>query len=200
MLLIDDAELYSLVNRLRNGDERAFNTLYHTYFKPLYGKVFSMVKDEAIADELIQELFLKVWQKREELNPDYSFTAFLYKITNNMVFDFFRKVAKDSRLAAKLIINATEYYLHSDELLESKEARQVLTNAINQLSPQRKLIFTYCKLEGKSYEEASRNFGLSVATINSHITQSLKAIRQFVAKNYLLVLMQLMLSLFNKLP
>lgn len=184
MKLLIDAELPALLEQLRRGEERAFNTLYKAYFKPLYRKVFSMIKDEMIADELIQDLFLKVWLKREEIDPEHSFQAYLYTVANNLVYDYFRKIAKDKKLTARLLVNATDFYMHSDELLESKESRRLVMEAVNQLSPQRKLVFTCCKLEGKSYEEASRELGISVATVNSHMTQSLRTVREYILKNY----------------
>jgi RNA polymerase sigma-70 factor (family 1) len=184
MKLIEDAELLILLKQLRQGEERAFNMLYKTYFKPLYRKVFSMIKDEMIADELIQDLFLKIWHKRGEIDPEHSFRSYLYTVANNLVYDYFRRIAKDKRLTARLLVNATDFYRHSDELLESKESRQLLMKAIDQLSPQRKLVFTYCKLEGKSYEETSKEMGISVATVNSHMTHSLRTVREYMLKNY----------------
>jgi RNA polymerase sigma-70 factor (family 1) len=184
MKILKDAELPNLLDQLRQGNERAFNSLYKLYFKPLYRKVFAMVKDEAVADELIQDLFLKIWNRRAEINSFQSFEAYLYTIAHNLVYDYFRKIAKDKRLAATLLLNATDYYLHSDELLESKESKEILMKAIDQLTPQRKLVFTYCKLEGKSYEETSRELGISVATVNSHMTQSLRTVREYMVKNY----------------
>jgi RNA polymerase sigma-70 factor (ECF subfamily) len=184
MKLIDDKELPLLLEQLQQGEERAFNIIYKAYFRPLYRKVFSMIKDEMIADELIQDLFLKVWNKREEINPGHSFQAFLYTVANNLVFDYFRKIAKDKRLTARLLVNATDFYMHSDELLESKESKALVMKAIDQLSPQRKLVFTCCKLEGKSYEEASLELGISVATVNSHMTQALRTVREYILKNY----------------
>jgi RNA polymerase sigma-70 factor (ECF subfamily) len=143
-----------------------------------------MIKDEMIADELIQDLFLKIWQKREEIDPEQSFKAYLFTIAHNLVYDYFRKIAKDKRIVARLMINATDFYLHPDVMLKSKESHQLLMKAIDQLSPQRKLVFTRCKLEGKSYEETSLEMGISVATVNSHMTHSLRTIREFMLKNY----------------
>ena len=187
-----DMSLSYLLDELRQGKERAFNTLYQRYFKRIYRKVFSMVKNEPVADELVQELFLKIWQKRGEINPEHSFEAFLYTIAQNLVYDYFRKVAKDQRLTARLLLHAADYYLQSDELLETKESRQMLMKAIDQLSPQRKLVFTYCKLEGKSYEEASRELGISVATVNSHMTHSLRTVREYMLKNYNIAMIALL--------
>jgi RNA polymerase sigma factor (sigma-70 family) len=158
MKILKDVDLPDLLDQLRQGNERAFNSLYKLYFKPLYKKVFAMVKDEAIADELIQELFLKIWNRRTEINPFQSFDAWLYTITHNLVYDHFRRIAKDKRLTAQLMAHAADYYLHSDELLEMKESREMLMKAIETLSPQRRLVFTCCKLDGKSYEETSANW------------------------------------------
>jgi len=190
----DSAELSSLLDELQQGKERAFNTLYHYYFRPLYRKVYSMVKDETITDELIQELFLKIWQKHGEIDPGKSFEGYLYTIAHNLVYGYFRKIAQDQRLTTRLLLNATDYYLHSDELLEAKESRQILMKAIDQLSPQRKLVFMACKLEGKSYEETGRELGISIATVNSHMTQSLKTVREFILKNYKTTIITLIVS------
>lgn len=183
MKLFEDTELQYLLAQLRNNDERAFSKLYSTCFRPIYRRIFSLVKDDAIADELVQDLFLKLWQKREEIDPQQSFEAYLFTIAQHLVYDHFRRMAKDKRLAAKLLLNATDYYLHSDLLLETKESRELLQKAIDQLSPQRREVFTRCKIEGKTYEETSLELGISVPTVNSHMTQSMKLVREYLLKN-----------------
>lgn len=184
MKLFEDTELQHLLAQLRNDDERAFSKLYSTCFRPIYRRIFSMVKDEDVADELIQDLFLKLWQQREKIDPKQSFEAYLFTIAQHLVYDHFRRVAKDKRLAAKLLLNATDYYLHSDLLLEIKESRELLQKAIDQLSPQRREVFTRCKIEGKTYEEISLELGISIATVNSHMTQSMKLVREYLHKNH----------------
>lgn len=192
MKLFEDTELQYLLERLRKGDERAFSSLYKTCFRPIYRRIFSLVKDETITDELVQDLFLKVWQKREDIGPTQSFEAYLFTVAQNLVYDHFRRIAKDKRLAAKLLLNATDYYLHSDLLLETKESRELLQKAIDQLSPQRREVFTRCKIEGKSYEETSRELGISVPTVNSHMTQSMKLVREYLLKNHDMAVMLLL--------
>jgi RNA polymerase sigma-70 factor (ECF subfamily) len=181
--LFEDTELQYLLARLHNNDERAFNKLYSTCFRPIYRRVFSLVKDEAIADELVQDLFLKLWQNREDIDPQQSFEAYLFTIAQHLVYDHFRRIAKNKRLVARLLLNATDYYLHSDILLETKESRELLKKAIDQLSPQRREVFTRCKIEGKTYEETGLELGISVPTVNSHMTQSMKLVREYLLKN-----------------
>jgi len=190
--LFEDTELQYLLAQLRNNDERAFSKLYSTCFRPIYRRIFSLVKDEAIADELVQDLFLKLWQKREDVDPQQSFEAYLFTIAQHLVYDHFRRIAKDKRLAARLLLNATDYYLHSDILLETKESRELLQKAIDQLSPQRREVFTRCKIEGKTYEETSLELGISVPTVNSHMTQSMKLVREYLLKNQDIVLVFLL--------
>lgn len=192
MKLFEDTELQYLLAQLRNNDERAFSKLYSTCFRPIYRRIFSLVKDEAIADELVQDLFLKLWQKREDVDPQQSFEAYLFTIAQHLVYDHFRRIAKDKRLAARLLLNATDYYLHSDILLETKESRELLQKAIDQLSPQRREVFTRCKIEGKTYEETSLELGISVPTVNSHMTQSMKLVREYLLKNQDIVLVFLL--------
>ncbi|WDF77566.1 RNA polymerase sigma-70 factor [Mucilaginibacter sp. KACC 22773] len=183
MKLFEDTELQYLLARLHNNDERAFNKLYSTCFRPIYRRIFSLVKDEAIADELVQDLFLKLWQNREDIDPQQSFEAYLFTIAQHLVYDHFRRIAKNKRLVARLLLNATDYYLHSDILLETKESRELLQKAIDQLSPQRREVFTRCKIEGKTYEETGLELGISVPTVNSHMTQSMKLVREYLLKN-----------------
>ncbi len=184
MKLLEDDVLNTLLPDLRDGSELAFNELYRICFKPLYRKIYSMVKDENIADEVVQELFVRIWQKRENLKTGENFRVYLFTIAQNLVYDYYRKVAKDLRLAAKLLSNTTDYYLHSDVLLENKESRKILLEAVEQLSPKRKEVFTRCKLQGKTYEEASHELGISVATVNTHMTHAIKIVREYLWKNY----------------
>jgi RNA polymerase sigma-70 factor (ECF subfamily) len=180
---LEEAEIKSLVIELKRGSERAFNKLYTNLGKILYKKIFAMVKDEDIAEELLQDLFMKIWHKREELNEEKSFKAYVYTIAQNLVYDYLRKVASNKRLTEKLLMNAVDFYMHTDSALINKETTEIINRAIHQLSPQRKQAFTLCKMEGKSYEETSKLMGITVATVNSHMVKSLRSIKDYLMQN-----------------
>ncbi|WP_407428085.1 RNA polymerase sigma factor, partial [Arcticibacter sp.] len=112
-----------------------------------------------------------------------SFQAFLYTIAQNLVYDYLRKAASDRRMAAHLLLNSINYYMHTEEALSEKETSRVLHVALNRLSPQQRQVFTLCKLEGKSYEEAGQILGITTATVNSHIVKSTRFIRTYLVKN-----------------
>lgn len=183
MNVLDEGQLANLLVELKQGNEPAFNLLYLSYAKTLYKRILAIVKDEAIAEELLQDLFLKIWQKRHYIDPQKSFKSFLYTVANNLVYDYLRKVASDKRIIKTLLVNATDYYLHIEEALDAKETGRKLQAAILKLPPQQKQVFILCKIEGKSYEEVSQILQISTATVNSHIVKSNRFVKLFLQQN-----------------
>lgn len=176
-VLKDDASKL-LLYRLKDGDETAFRLIYDTHSLRLYANLFRLVRSEDIAKEILQDVFMKVWSYREQIDPERSFRAFLFKIGENLVYNYFRKVSRDKNLLADFIENNAGYYTHIEEALFHKEIEGILNKAIEDLSPQRKQVFTLCKLEGKSYKEVSEMLGISVSTISDHIVKATRTIKE----------------------
>jgi len=153
----DKENLTLLLQQLQQGSEQAFTLLYDQYSKQIYRNILRLVKDQDIAQELLQDLFLKVWERREAIQVEGSFKSFLYKVSENLVYKHFRKIAQDNRLVEKLITSSAHLDTNIEDLIVSRETHDLLKKAIDNLSPQRKQIYIACKLEGKSHEEVSRN-------------------------------------------
>ncbi len=168
---------------LKEGNEPAFENIYKLYSSRLYGNIYRMVKSESDAQEILQEVFVKIWKNREGIDPEKSFRSYLFRIAENKVYDFFRKVVRDKKMQARLLVVATEHYDHIEELVLRKENNDLLFKAINSLSPQRQQVFRLCKLEQKSYEEVSRKLGISTSTISDHIVKANKAVREYLFDN-----------------
>jgi RNA polymerase sigma-70 factor (family 1) len=177
MIFLDDSEIKTLVIQLRGGSEPAFNKLYTALGKIFYKKIFAMVKDEGVTEDILQHLFMKVWQKRAELDPERSFKAYLGTIAQNLAYDYLRKAASNKRIIETILLTAVNFYQHTEENLISKETSEIINQAISQLSLQRKQAFILCKIEGKSYDETSKLMGISVATVNSHMVKSLRFLK-----------------------
>lgn len=184
----DEKELLLL---LLKGNEQAFEKIYQLYSTRLYGNLLKLVKSETEAQEILQDVFLKIWENRQRIDREKSFRSYLFKIAENKVYDFFRKVARDKKRAAQLIALATNEYVPVGELLQSDEKTAMLEKAIDALPPQRQQVFKLCKLEGKSYKEVSELLGISVSTISDHIVKATKSIRDYFENND-----QALLSLF----
>lgn len=171
-----------ILNRLKLGDELAFEELYETHSPLLYKKLLRLIKDEAIAQELLQDLFVRIWEKRGQIDVDKSFRAYLFRITQNLVTDFYRRAAFDKKMIEVFVRESTEYvYAFEDELQD--ERRQILMKAMNTLPPKRKEIYMLVKLERKSYEEVSVLLGVSISTISDHVVKATKTLKEYISKN-----------------
>ena len=162
----------SLLLQLKNGDERAFEILYNSYKFRIAGNLFKLLKSDDLVKETLQELFFKIWEVRTQIDPEKSFKSYLFRIAENLVYDYFRKAAKDKRLLAKIVDSSSELYFHIEEEIVNKEQFQKLQQAIDLMPPQRKIVFTLCKLEGKSYKEVENIMGINAKTISSHMLQA----------------------------
>lgn len=165
-----------LLLAIKNGDREAFTALYHRHSVMLYKNLLILVKSSQIADEVLQDLFVKVWEKRATIQINGNLADYLYRIGENLVYDFFRSAARDRQLKEQL-----NYYLATDSALlldEPIENEALLVKAIDELPPQRRRIFRLCKIEGKSYQEVSSLLGISVSTVNDHIVKATKAIQK----------------------
>ncbi len=164
---------------LKTGDVHAFGVVYQHFSPRLYGILLKLVKSEEIAKELLQEVFLKVWRNRTVIDPEKSFRAYLFQIAENLACDFYRKVARDKQLQAKLTMAAIDTYNHVEEKLIDKEYRTIMQKAIEALPPRRRQIFSLCKIDGESYEDVARQLGISTSTIGDHIVKATRFIRNY---------------------
>ena len=176
---------------LKSGDTQALGELYSRNKVQIFANIRRLVKSEDIAEELLQDVFVKVWDKRDLLDPEKSFRSYLFRIAENLVYDFFRKAARDKKLEAHIMSVATELYSHIEETLYTKESTSILNRAVEQLPPQRRRVFTLCKIEGRSYEEVSQLLGISTSTINDHIVKATRSVREylFLSKDAALLLL-----------
>jgi len=166
---------------LLDGSEYAFEMIYRLYSPRLFGKLLRLVKSDSHAQEILQDVFLKLWRYRKSIDPEKSFRSFLFKIAENTVYDFFRKAAREKNVESRLVSLSTVDYKadNFEELMSDDENLTVLEKAIASLPPQRQQVFTLCKLEGKSYKEVSELLGISVSTISDHIVKATKFIREY---------------------
>jgi RNA polymerase sigma factor (sigma-70 family) len=94
----------TLVINLIAGDERAFRAIFDRYRDCLYGYCLKFTKSKEAAEEIVQDVFVKVWETRSNLNPDLSFKAYLYQITKNLAFNFLKKAAGESSFKKKILL------------------------------------------------------------------------------------------------
>lgn len=165
------------------GDERAFNKVFNTLMPILYPRVFFLLKDSDLTDEVIQLTFIKIWAIRHEIDPDASLESFVSKIARNLAIDSLRKIASDRRKIESMWQSFQELGMTVEEQLILKENEQWVHHIISELPPQRQLIFKLCKIEGYTYQEVAEKLNLSKATVSNQMATALKQIREYILLN-----------------
>lgn len=172
-----------LVVLLGQDDHRAFMELYHRHKTPLTINLMRILKSPDLVEEVLQELFLTLWEKRATIDPDKSVGGYLYTAALNRSKNIFRTLAHDSRLRAEILRKLMSTDAHPiDEWIEAKEARELIDQLLGLLTPQQRTVYTLCKLDGLSYREVSRKLNITETTVNSHIRNANKLIRNKLLK------------------
>lgn len=176
----EDLNYTEWIIRLNAGEMIAFEWLYNRYKHQLAGNLLKLVKASDIAEDILHDVFVKVWENRSKIDPERSFEGYLYRIAANMVADFYRKISKDRNYQDYLVNIQETVYQHIDELLENKYRRELIDKALTELPPKCRTVFQLCKIEGRSYEEVSDLLQISPNTISNHLNRANKKILMFL--------------------
>lgn len=173
-----------LLSQIAEGNEPAFRIFYDLYWEKLYNYLMSIIKSREITEEIVIDIFLKLWTGREFLQNIQHLDGFLRKVAYNKAMDFFKIASRDAQLkrviADKMVNEAS---IGADHLLLDNESRNILHQAIQQLSPQRRLIFTLSREEGLTHDQIARQLNLSRNTVRNSMAEALKTIRHYLKHN-----------------
>lgn len=175
-----DCSESQLLTDLKRGNKKAFEKIYCQHNGVIYIHLRRLIRDDDIAKEILQDVFLKIWDRKAELNIQMPVRPYLFRMARNMLIDFVRKNKREQRLLDYLQMKDIDLTIQPLEKLIYKEEERLFLRAVEMLPPQRKKIFTLCKLEGNSYEEVSRLLGVSSSTISDHIVKATKSIRSLI--------------------
>ena len=170
----DDNELVQL---LQKGNVVAFDSLFEVYSQKLFGFALKYFKNESDAEELVQEVFVKVWENRQTLKSELSFKSYLFTIALNQIRKHFNKKATSLRYLESLQ-NDPEFM---ENLTIQEDDYELTLRQINfiieQMPPRRREIFTKSKMEGKSSKEIATELNISAGTVDNQVSEALRFIR-----------------------
>jgi len=172
-----------LLQRLRKGDVIAFDLIYRRYAAHLVARLRRLIKVHTAIEEIHQDIFVRLWNARESLTEDTNLQAYMYTIARNLTINFYKKAARDKELSKQIEYSLEIAYDHIEPLLAYKETAEILEQMISLLPPQRQKVFRMIKIEGKSYQETSEYFGVSLSTIKDHMAKSSDFLKQKLANN-----------------
>ncbi|MBP8791745.1 MAG: RNA polymerase sigma-70 factor [Lutibacter sp.] len=172
-----------LVKGLMFGEAKAFRKLFNTYKNDVYAFSMSMLKSKELAEEIVQDVFLNIWQHRDRLNPDLSFKSYVFTITRNLTFNLISKVANNRKLIDEVFYESQKSYSPIEDELADIDYENIKKKAIDTLPPKRKIIFEMSRNEDKSYEEISKELNISISTVKCQMNKALSTMRDFLQKH-----------------
>lgn len=166
-----------LVVDLKNDNQEAFKVLFNRYNKKLYYFALSYLDDSAEAEEVVQSVFVSLWEKRYSLNETMSVKNFIYKSTVNACYNFLKKKAVRNRYYENELIAFDENIDISHDEIFYKDLKRQIDNILASLPPRQQEIFNLSRFEGLSHAEIATKLNISVRTIENQIYRALKIIK-----------------------
>ncbi|HUP12886.1 MAG TPA: RNA polymerase sigma-70 factor, partial [Niastella sp.] len=170
-----------LVTLVAAGDVNAFNELFRLYWDNIYSIAFSITKSKVVAEEIVQDVFLKVWLKRDQLAEVKNFDNYLFIIARNHIYN-------------QLRVKAVQFTADDDEVSETpekqlylKETVQIITEAVKRLPKQQRTIFELSRNEGLDHAAIANRLNLSRLTVKTHMNKALHSIRGYLLRHNIVI-------------
>lgn len=175
----------SLVKSLVQGDGLALQKLYKIYSPKLYRFIYGIIKNHDDTEDILQTVFIKLWDSRERLRTDTCFEAFLMTVARNTVYNFFKQRFNQRCLSEKIASQGDKIVPPSDELLIESELFGLLQRLVDGLPEKRKEIFILNRFKGYTYREIAEMQGISENTVDTQMRKALEYIRSGLSKDIL---------------
>ncbi|RXK85419.1 RNA polymerase sigma factor [Filimonas effusa] len=175
----EEKELLQLLSR---DSEYAFAVLFDKYRKRVYGTALLFLKNPEAAEEIVQEVFLRLWQKRKALQPIQYLNSYINAMTRNLVIDQVRKM--DFEEAYKKVSAAAAPVNDADFKVRDNESTQLLARAIESLPERQRAVYELARIKGLSQEEIAAELSISKHTVKVHMSAALQSIRTYLSSYY----------------
>ncbi|WP_121811326.1 RNA polymerase sigma-70 factor [Mucilaginibacter kameinonensis] len=172
---LPDIELLQL---LKQSDHSAYTEIYHRYFHLMYVHAYKKLRDEAQAEDIVQELFAKLWFKRDFIDIDQNLSAYLYSAIRNKIFDLFAH----EKVKSKYLDSLQDYVrsgqsVPTDSRIREKQLQAHIDKEIAALPPKMQRIFEMSRKEGLSHKEIAKELSTSENNISTQVTSALRILR-----------------------
>jgi RNA polymerase sigma-70 factor, ECF subfamily len=176
----------SIVRRLKENDEAAFELIFNKFSKKLYYFTLSYVHSQTETEEIIQNVFVSLWENRDMLSEAFPIQNYLYKVTINHVYNYFKHQLVRRRYFEKMIIEGKDEDHEAMQGILTNDLGEIMNKIIGELPLRQQVIFRLSRAEGLCHAEIAKQLGLSVRSVENQIYRSLKYIRGKLNKESIL--------------
>jgi RNA polymerase sigma-70 factor (ECF subfamily) len=171
---MQDKELVALCKK---GSQPAFSELYIRFKNRLKYLCKQLLKDEVGAEDIVQDIFLQIWETHDSLNPELSFWGYLHTLAQNRILNKFKQFDVHSRFARHIIMNGEDSTNLTEDTILENDYKKLLDELIEGLSSQQKAIFRFSRVQGLTYKEIAGLLNISVYTVGEYMSIALKKIK-----------------------
>lgn len=166
-----------LITGIKQGDYACFNQLFNKYYDRLCAYILYLTKDHEASEDVIQELFIKLWTNREKIEVRESINSYLFRSSKNAALNYLRNEANRKNASEKIPI---EPFQSNDDVVEHEGFLSSLDKCIEQLPPRSKEVFLLSRFDGLKQKEISEKLNISVKTIKNQIWKSLQYLKSCI--------------------
>lgn len=160
-------------------DERAFEQLYNLFYERMYATSYNYLKNKPLAEEVVSDVFYKIWQKRSEMNEVRNFESFLFISVRNLSFNYLRN---NTRISNESLDDSYSHISDSqalpDEEVQAQELQGLLTKSIDKLPKKCKAIFKMIRFEGLKYKEVASQLDISINTVDTQMRIAMRKLAE----------------------
>lgn len=172
-----------LLIKVAEGDKSAFSTLFNHYQKFVFSFGCKLMRSEETAEEIVQDVFVKIWEGRDKLRTIDNFAGYLNILVRNHSFNLLRRLAHRQKVREDILIPLSEEDNSTQHIIDYRETLRILEEVLDNLPEQQRTVYSLCHLDGLKYEEAAAKMNISIATVHYHMKLALKNIRLHLVKN-----------------
>ncbi len=173
-----------LLLEISTGSEVAFKELFQAYRRKLFNYLFKITRSREMAEDSIQDIFLKLWAVRESLPAVGNINAYLHRMAHNYAYHGFRRLAKETLLLNQLRVQEDCDTTSPARELLSKEVATYIQSLVDRLTPQQRKVFLLSREEGLKQAEIANRLNVSISTVKKHMVDALSFLREEIRQNY----------------
>ncbi|CAG4992336.1 hypothetical protein DYBT9275_00942 [Dyadobacter sp. CECT 9275] len=176
-VILDDGDL---VEGIRSGNEGSFTAAYYRYHRYLYYFALRFMKSPALAEEVVHDVFLKVWENRLRLKTELSFKGYLIKITKNHVLNLLARASREEQIRSEILYFTPEGSEDTENSIYDRDYQKHAEEIISMLPEQRQRIFRMYRYEDMSGDEIADLLNISKGTVKDHLLKANRFIRKYL--------------------